>query len=60
MNYEMQIAAWKEHIGDLNLSSIRSSSLIALFGGCLLQLIVEAAAREKIPLTTMSLRFEVS
>lgn len=27
MNYETQIAAWKEHIGDLNLSSVRSSPL---------------------------------
>ena len=27
LNYETQIAAWEEHIGDLNLSSVRSSSL---------------------------------
>ena len=27
LNYETQIAAWKEHIGDLNLSSVCSSSL---------------------------------
>lgn len=27
LNYETQIAAWKEHIGDLSLSSVHSSSL---------------------------------
>lgn len=27
LNYETQIAAWKEHVGDLNLSSVGSSSL---------------------------------